>query len=804
MARAWYKNSISGFLKDTDSGIDKVYAELNRWADNFAIVPQQKDAWEKEIELMRDTLQDFSKKDGRVYFEYEFPRIGRRADVVVVLDGCLYCFEFKVCLYAYGKQSYLTSAKDQVLDYAFDFADFNSKSHQCPIVPILVATGATDVEPELSLLDGYVYDVVCANSDNIKEVFNKVFQHEKQGVQITSIDDWENASYEPTPTIVQAAERLFENHKVEDISRSGSDVTGTISAIEKIIEIASDPNDPKRVVCFVTGEPGAGKTLVGLKLATTSSFAAEGGDCVDGRVFVSGNMPLVQVLQGALARDFYRQVDELEAYINLSGKKVVLSDKQRNILEYLKLSVKEGCKVPKELRSRYKGELCSLIYSKRTQRRFSLSGIKHSFSFKIQLVSQFRKGYNPKDLKDATSRSLEEVESGLFAPNERVVVFDEGQRAWDDKQIQKKDGKTCLFQVFHKMSEPEALLRYMTLRSLGGHDWCVMVVLVGNGQDIHSGEAGIKQWYKTLSTVESLKGWHICYANEGGVPGPDFLTMEDSCRDRINALNGIDYGKLHLKTSEREYRAPRYGEFVDKLLKGPSDEEGLDEVRKLLEEISRPNEVNGRENFFIRVTNNLELAKKWVIEHGHGTERRYGLLASSTAARLRHFGFYTISKGFDQEAWFLDGKDSINSSYAMEIAASEFKIQGLEIDYTIVGWDGDFLYKGNTFECRKFDVRNNMWKAIEDKKLEIDSDEGVADDGHASEDDNGENDVTVQHLINAYRVLLTRARQGMIIYIPKGDCDIQNISDENYAPTYKYLNEAIRIKELSPRDFKHS
>ena len=344
---------------------------------------------------MKDVLS-FVDGEGKIYFEYEFPRIGRRADVVVVVGGCLYCFEFKVQIFSEEEQSFLTAAKDQALDYAFDFADFNSKSHSCPIVPFLVVTNASSGGNQaLELLDGFVYKLICTNGKDFKSTFKRIYESKKVGALIADVDDWERGDYEPTPTIVQAAERLFENHKVEDISRSGTDVTATIKEVENIIKVAR--RDSKKVICLVTGEPGAGKTLVGLKLATgsTQADAQPENNEVEHRVFLSGNLPLVQVLSGALIRDFYNQVLAYEKYLNEGDEEPLRKKTQDALLEYLNLEVKQGCKASQALREYYNKEYCTLIYNKRSNRRFSKALIRRFFEAKIQLVSRFRKQFNP-------------------------------------------------------------------------------------------------------------------------------------------------------------------------------------------------------------------------------------------------------------------------------------------------------------------------------------------------------------------------------------------------------------------------
>lgn len=760
--KAWYSATVDKFLRDSAPAVDgtsKVWTELNDHSAQYLLTYQQKDAWKKEISIVRSMLVG-KESDGRVYFEYEFSRIGRRADVVLLLNHSIYCLEFKINLSSEEAAVYSSAAKDQVLDYASEFADFNSKSHHCPIVPILIVMGAPVLDLCVRVLDGSVCDVVCLNETNAKSAFDKILSMHLSGQPITDYDDWEKNVYDPTPSIVQAAKYLFAGNNVADITRSGSDVVSTIAEIDKIITFAK--TNKKKVLCFVTGEPGAGKTLVGLRLATNVDTTSTG--IAKNRVFLSGNLPLVMVLQGALTRDYFLTFDEIQKKIRESGREDDLTPAERKALKVCSMDIKADAR---------SGGYCL----KYRNRKFSKAGLKKAFvEPKIQLVSRFRAGYEPLP------------EGGFLPSNEHVVVFDEAQRAWDVDRIRQKDGKTCYFQIDQKMSEPVALMSYWSLKK-EDDDWEVAVVLIGHGQDIHEGESGATEWYKALCRKDgfdlAFKDWLICLSEVDRAEA-EFSEVEGLFAGKVNAIGGVDYKLLHLKTTERTYRAPDYGAFIDSLIKGRA---AVTETKRLFDSVRIVSPETGKESFFLRVTHDLDLAKRFVRKWGYGTERRYGLIVSSKGVRLRPDGFYTMSKDFDQESWFLDGKESINSSYSMEIAATEFKVQGLEIDYAILGWDGDFYFDdaSGVFVCRKFSSKTNKWIDIRTATEEDDNDDAAGD--------------PAEHLRNAYRVLLTRARQGMIIYIPFGDgLPTSDRYKGNYESTYKYLNEEIGIKELSESD----
>ena len=782
MVRAWYSGTLEKFLAESshEKGVAStpVFAQLNNNAANFSIMPTQRDVWKEEIELLIDVIGSL-KLAGRIYFEYEFPRIGRRADVVLLVNGCLLCLEFKGGDEA--EKPYTMQDKDQALDYALDFADFNSESHDCPIVPFLVVTHGADCRTSVEVLEGGVHKVVCTNTNGLCGAIKYVLENVKEGIRIPEekYDAWERATYEPTPTIVQAAERLFENSKVEDITRAGADVNLSIEQVEKIISWAQA--EKKKVVCFVTGQPGAGKTLVGLKLATASTVVpiADGGDGIRraNRVFLSGNFPLVHVLQQALVRDFMTRLKDCEDSLNADNGAHEINDAQKTLLQVCGLKDMKTTNGKKKIVCKHR--LVSDGARGMRSTRFSKKGLTEIFDAKIQLVSRFRSEYKSEDVPP---------------PNEHVFVFDEAQRAWDAKQIGRKDKKSCPFQVLRNMSEPEALLRYLSLPRPEAEDWCVAVALVGHGQDIHQGEAGIRQWYDTLAMRDGamgdlvFKNWEVCFSAANVEITPEIATVQNLFNGHVNKVPLVDYDKLHLETTMRSYHAPRLSDFVDSILKGRTT---LNESRALLRELRGCANPQGKEPFPLRITRDLEKAKAWVVEHGYGSLRRYGLLVSSRGVRLRRYGFNSLANGFDEVAWFLDPKNTINSSYAMEIAASEFKVQGLEIDYSIVGWDGDFWYDSASgeFKCRHFSVSKNRW-------LE------VVDDAPDGDDTNGEDQPStradkIRHLINAYRVILTRARQGMIIYIPNGEpSDESNLWKGNYDSTYEYLKNEVGVPEL--------
>ena len=401
-------------------------------------------------------------------------------------------------------------------------------------------------------------------------------------------------------------------------------------------------------------------------------------------------------------------------------------------------------------------------------RKYAKTYVKSTVSSMIQMVSNFRYGW----------------EVSKNPPAENVFIFDEAQRAWSAEQVKSKDSETHTDQVRRGWSEPRTLLRYLNRHSKKG-DWCVAVALVGEGQDINVGEAGIEEWYKALSEDKDLGSWKIC-APARVVKSKKFKKHFDK-NARVNAYTEINYSALHLSETQRSFRSQAVGRFVNALLKGRSQ---LTKTKSALSEM--------KERFPVFITHDEKWAREWLRKQSLHGERRYGSVVSSRALRLRPSGFLTQSIGFDEVTWFLDDADNINSSNALELSATEFKIQGLELDYVLVGWDGDLWFdaKKGVFQCRQFSVKKNAWVPVKDV---TDEDEDKSDDA----DESGAGDIDPKdkdrHLRNAYRVLLTRARQGMVIYIPKGDeedATISNLSEDNYKATYAFLRDEVKIDEL--------
>lgn len=652
MKRYYYSDTISNFLKSSPELILGSLSSNSEFADELT----QKNSWKKEIEILKDILKDYS---GSAFFEYSIPRMGKRIDVVLIIKNVVFILEFKI-----GEKEFTLNNINQVWDYALDLKNFHETSHKIFIAPILIATHAKKVLTNISTThhNDNLLLPIKSNIEDLRNIIKNVLSF-AQG-EIINPENWSNGYYSPTPTIIEAAISLFNNHSVTDISRrdaSARNLKVTSKSITEIIETAK--KNQEKVICFVTGVPGAGKTLVGLDIATKHMDKEKETTSV----FLSGNGPLVAILREALTRDKVKREKE-------KGKKIK------------------------------KGEVMSTV---------------KTF---IQNVHHFR----DECLLDLTR-----------APFDHVAIFDEAQRAWNHKQtanfMKRKKNKPNFAH-----SEPEFLISCLDRHN----DWAVIICLVGGGQEINTGEAGISEWIESIT--RSFPRWHVHVSNR--------LTDSEYAAGKALVLlenhKHVEYKEeLHLATSMRSFRA----EYVSLLIKNMLDL-NLNEARKNYESVKK--------KYPIVITRDLLKAKKWLKEKARGSER-YGIVVSSQAQRLKPYAI-DVKSPMDPIHWFLDEKDDVRSSYYLEDVATEFDVQGLELDWSCITWDGDFGYAQN--EWKTFEFRGNKWQNIKKEERKL-------------------------YLKNAYRVLLTRARQGMVIVIPNGDFEDKTRSPEYYDSTFNYLKQ---------------
>jgi hypothetical protein len=646
----YFKDTISSFHQKSTTD---VFGFITK-SDQFDSTRLQKKSWEEQILILQRALKDY---DGTIFFEFSIPRIGKRVDVLVIIKNIVFVIEFKV-----GESKFQNHHIEQVWDYALDLKNFHQPSHKVVLVPILVATEANIqlIEVVTTAYDDNLISPVKTGKNALPEVIKNILEFYQDSTIIDG-DEYANGSYSPTPTIIEAAVSLFNNHSVEEITRNDAEainLTKTTTAISSIIELAKSKS--KKIICFVTGVPGAGKTLVGLKVATTHLDKEKG----DSSVYLSGNAPLVAILQEALIRDKVKR--ELE-----SGKKITKNE------------------------------------------------AKQSVKLFIQIIHHYRDHY------------LDKSE----APYDHVAIFDEAQRAWNKEQTvkfmkEKKDKPNFDY------SEPEFLISCLD-RHL---DWAVIICLVGGGQEINTGEAGISEWLNAINT--RFPSWEV-FVSQNLTDKEYAATEAIEQLEKSGVVNFNDH--LHLAVSMRSFRAEHLSTFVKNL---------LDLHIKAAQEIF----LQIHKNYPIVLTRDLSTAKRWLKEKARGSER-YGIIVSSQAQRLKPLAI-DVRSPMNPVNWFLDGKDDVRSSYYLEDVATEFHVQGLELDWACVVWDGDLRYSNDGWETCSF--KGYKWQKIHNLERK-------------------------KYLVNAYRVLLTRARQGMVIVVPEGSEEDHTRKAEYYDPTYSFL-----------------
>ena len=653
---ASYRATLSNFIAQSPM---EIFGILSDRCKNHELLEQQREAWKIEIEILKTICQQFlemekSAANWSLLLEYNIPRRSKRLDAVLLAADVILCLEFKT-----GEQTHSLQTDRQVEDYALDLRDFHKASCNRRIVPISVV-------PKAELVNNFikrpstddVRDVMRANEADLTQVILKAFQTEhKSGHNVIDAKKWDESAYHPVPTIIEAAEALFAGHNVREIAHSHAAENLTVTS-EKIIEIIQHAQrNSEKVMCFVTGVPGAGKTLAGLNVVHNPALRRDGRPA---GIFLSGNRPLVKVVSAAITRDRKRQA------IDDSAERTVGTFIQ-NVHIFIEVEGKQ-----------------------------------------------------------------EEP------PYEKIVVFDEAQRAWDAAQSKKKHKR--------ESSEPEIMLKIMDRHS----DWAVIIALVGGGQEINSGEAGLSEWGKTLR--EKYPNWKIAASPmviESNSSTAGHRLFEDRNRGTLKIQQE---SSLHLKVTQRSFRAQRFAEWVDAALAGESEKAAMI--------------TPDLKDFPFSLTRSLAIARAWLRERTRGFQRS-GLVASSGALRLRADGL-ELTSGFRQGNrdmyvnWFLNLPPDIRSSNQLEVAASEYECQGLELDWVGLCWGGDFSYNADAKDWNYRALSGSRWGFLN-------------------------NPTDQQYLLNTYRVLLTRARQGVIIWVPEGDSSDPTRLPNFFDPTADYL-----------------
>jgi hypothetical protein len=614
---AWWSGQFTDLIQaDTTN----VVAQLASRASQAGLParPEQHDAWENVVEVLKRAAIEVlgTGANWGVAIEFEIPRRALRPDAVVLAADVVIPIEFKV-----GASTFDRAARMQVEEYALDLRDFHEGSAGHPVAPVLVATSAVGHDVDLEA-DSLTTRVQCVSPDNLGDLLLRLKHRCTADGKALDVSAWSRSRYQPTPGILETARDVVRGNQVREISVSyANNLTATVDKVRSIVQEAEA--GAYRSICFVTGVPGSGKTLAGL------SAVHDPGTSGAARAYMSGNGPLVQVLQYAVARDLHRR----------DGTTMVEATRKAKTL--------------------------------------------------IQPVHRF----------------VEELGSAAHEPAEHVIVFDEAQRAWDQNRMEHKQKIPA--------SEAATTLAIMERKAA----WSVIVALVGGGQEINSGEAGITAW---LDALKERSEWRIYIA-------PDMAPSASELSERLH----VD-SDLHLDASVRSPRAVAIAAWADAVVAG-----NFATAKEL---------IDGFDEFPLLVTRSLDEMRRYLRDRAR-PDRRTGLLASSQARRLRPFGIEmdgAFQGDIDWPRWFVDDQDDIRSSYALEVAASEFKCQGLEIDWGGLCWGCDFVWDSEDASWQVKRLRGGAWHR----------------------------DNAVSYAKNRYRVLLTRARYGLVIWIPKPEHQI--------------------------------
>lgn len=707
--RCLYNNSLVAFEAADENSIFGILCDQY----HGDALTTTREAWRAEISILKQVLAPYQNEDGQIIFEYDIPRLGKRIDAVLLLRGIVFCLEFKV-----GETRILEADVDQVLDYALDLKNFHKFSQDRIIAPILIATKyCTESDTvQVSAYDDMVVNPLVTGEAGLNRMITKVLERYPSETPVNP--DWIISPYAPTPTIIEAARTLYENHSVENITRHEADDVSTDRTIAYILKVIHESKEArKKSICFVTGVPGAGKTLVGLDVAVKQTYQGQVEPVKDeGAVYLSGNGPLVAVLTEALAQDNYKKCHE-------QGTKKKMTDSRREV------------------------------------------------SKSIQIIHRYRDNMLAKIKNPVENGVLEidpakavKLEKAGYGEVEHVAIFDEAQRSWTHKRLADylKRGGTYgnkLKVPNFPMSEAAFLIWSLDQRE----DWATIVCLVGGGQEINTGEAGISEWIKAIN--EKFPHWDVYISPK--------LTDAEYAEGKVNELlqdnpNVTYLEELHLGVSLRSFRAEKLSAFVHSLLSFNEN------AAELYAEI--------KDRYPIVLTRDMTKARKWLHEKVRGTERT-GILVTKESARFKPLAVHILPSG-DENAvhWFLEDKADTRSSNYLEDAATEIQVQGLELDYTCLLWDADMRYDHGKWRFYKF---NGQTKWVEQTPTTESRQE------------------LIKYMLNAYRVLLTRARSGMVICVPEGNGNKTSTGfwedstrlPEYYDGTYQYL-KGLGIAEI--------
>jgi hypothetical protein len=656
---SFYRSNVAQILAISESDI---LAQLSLAYANRGYTSQYSDqtlTWERDIRSLREALTACAQQiptagNWGVLLEFSIPRKEVRIDAVLLIGDQIVILEAKA-------GDAFQQARRQLEEYALLLHYFHKASANRCIVPIIVSPLAESADfdalnqyemfPQLATY--WVGNVVTTSWRALPTVIAEVAKRECTG-QIL-VEAWDESPYHPVPSIIEAAIALKSGLSIREIAHSEA----SEHEIEIVRETIQNYVDQARVenqhaICFLTGVPGSGKTLVGLSLAHSHENQ---NNAIH---FMSGNGPLVKVLQHLFTQE-----------------------------------------------SRKRGA--------------NAANARIEARTLIENVHVFARHY---------------TEDNPGSPSNHAIIFDEAQRAWNRAQNKRKFNRDY--------SEPEMLLKIMERHP----DWATVIALVGGGQEINDGEAGLEEWGRALA--QSVRPWKI-YASPEVLQGGPSTAGHKLFDDLTTSISVHTNPMLHLRTSNRSLRAEKLATWVNLVLDGNASEAAALKVT---------------ERYPIFLARDLSQTRTKLKEQAIGATR-FGLIGSSGASRLRAEGLEPSSSfhaDYPWEQWYLATELDIRSSFQCEVFATEFEIQGLELDWIGLCWGGDCVWTHERgWQWRKLlSGPNNRWVSIKNPEKRT-------------------------FRKNAYRVLLTRARQGMVIFVPRGDSADSTNSPEEFDATADFL-----------------
>jgi hypothetical protein len=619
--RPWFAQSLGAFRLQTPAEIaaSLAYEQAARFG---TLELKQRDSWEASAVLLQAALAE-GDDAWHIFMECDLLRLEKRAGAILLTDRAIFVLEFKM-----GAQKPDLNDLRQTDNYAMDLHDFHAGSRGVPIIPVLVAPAAPQRDLDLPLFWHGVAPVMVANAAMLSDIVARAQAAIPLPAKPIDANAWAHAAYRPVPSVLEAARLLYRRNAVPDIGATRADahnLTRTTDAIARVI--AKAKTEGGRYVVFVTGIPGAGKTLCGLNLVF-------GALRESGAAFLSGNVPLVTVLREALARDAAPQGGAAFQAAERAARTAL-----QNVHRFLEHHVIHAHEIPEA----------------------------------------------------------------------RIIVFDEAQRAWDQAQAT-RDGQRRKSHL--SLSEPAH-----TLEIMARHDgWTVIVALIGNGQEINTGEAGLAEWGRVIAASPS---WRAVAARRSTTTDDPAQRLAEGAGPWLAFDDDLD-----LQTPIRSLRSSRGTEWVDAVLQG--DARAACAIAEATPELP------------YYITRDASAWRAALRARTRGL-RRAGLVASAGARRLRAEGLGVQVP--DIADWFLKRWPDIRSSEALETFATEYDCQGLELDVVGLAWGGDFLRHAGQWRARRF--VGHHWQIVR----------GVEEQ---------------RYILNTYRVLLTRARYETIIWVPPG------------------------------------